>query len=301
FYESARKFYLLKDVQGKYFSLEEYTKLVESSQTDKDSTLIYLYTTDPVAQYSYIRDAEEKGYSVLLIDGELDSHFMSMLESKESKLRFVRVDSDIPERLIVKEDAANTALSAVESDILQGIFSADLPEVENATFVVSLENLGENAAPATITQNEFMRRMKQMAQQQPGMMGGMDLPDSYQLVVNTNRPVVKKILSEASESLESKISSILSEISTLNNEITELRKNDSAEGVSEDTKKENQKLISEKENKVAELRKNQNTLISDYAKDKSVIRQIIDLALLQSGLLKGKELSEFIHRSISLL
>ncbi|MDE6811120.1 MAG: molecular chaperone HtpG, partial [Muribaculaceae bacterium] len=197
FFEAARKFFLLKDVQGQYFSLDEYKKLVESSQTDKDSTLIYLYTTDPVAQYSYIRNAEEKGFSVLLMDGELDNHFMSLLESKEQKLRFVRVDSDIPERLIVKEEIDKNSLSPTDSDILQGLFSANLPEIDHSTFIVSLENLGESGAPATVTQNEFMRRMKQMAQQQPGMMGSMDLPDSYQLVVNTNRPVVKNILSDA--------------------------------------------------------------------------------------------------------
>lgn len=301
FYESARKFFLLKDVQNKYFSLEEYKKLVESSQTDKDSTLIYLYTTDPVEQYSYIHEAEEKGYSVLLMNGELDNHFMSMLESKDTKLRFVRVDSDIPERLIVKEDQNATTLSAVESDILQGIFSADIPDVENANFIVSLENLGESAAPATVTQNEFMRRMKQMAQQQPGMMGGMDLPDSYQLVVNTNRPVVKYILSEANSEIGDKVSSILNDISELNNEISELRKKSSAEGVSESEKKDNEKEISEKEAKVADFRKDQESLISGYAKDKKIVRQIIDLALLQSGLLKGRELSEFIHRSIDLL
>ncbi len=300
FYESAKKFYLLKDIQGKYFSLEDYKKLVEANQTDKDSTLIYLYATDPTAQYSYIKDAEDKGYNVLLMDGELDSHFMSMLESKNEKLRFVRVDSDIPERLIVKQDNSKTDLSAVQSDILQGVFSADLPEVENAHFIVSLEDLGESAAPATVTQNEFMRRMKQMAAQQPGMMGA-DLPDSYQIVVNTAQPAVKKILEEASSAIESRIQPILTEIDTLNEEISKARDPKASEGLTDDAKAEAAKSLEEKEKKVADLRSQQHSIINDYAKGSELTRQIIDLALLQAGLLKGRELNEFIRRSVSLL
>lgn len=301
FYESAKKFFLLKDVQGKYFSLEEYKKLVESTQTDKDSTLIYLYTTDPVAQYSYIRDAEEKGYSVLVMNGELDNHFMSMLESKESKLRFVRVDSDIPERLIIKEEENKTSLSPAESDILQGIFSANLPEVKDANFIVALENLGESAAPAIVTQNEFMRRMKQMAEQQGGMMGGMELPDSYQLVVNTTRPVVKTILADADKEIGERVKAILGEISTLNDEISKAREANTGKDTSDDEKKKNDEAISDKENKVAELRKEQQSLISGYAKEIPNVRQIIDIALLQNGLLKGRDLSDFIRRSFDLL
>ncbi|MDE6272873.1 MAG: molecular chaperone HtpG [Muribaculaceae bacterium] len=301
FYESARKFYLLKDVQGKYFSLEDYKKLVESNQTDKNSTLIYLYTNDPVAQYSYIKEAEGKGYNVLLMDGELDSHFMSMLESKDQKLRFVRVDSDIPERLIVKQDNASTDLTPLQSDILQGVFSADLPEVENAHFIVSLENLNEDSAPATVIQDEFMRRMKQMAAQQPGMMGAVDLPDSYQFVVNTAHPAVRKILGEASSSLDSKVKPILDEINSLNDEIAKSRDPKANEGLSEEAKKEAEKAVADKENKVNSLRSEQSSAISGYAKDNALIRQVIDLALLQAGLLKGKSLSEFIQRSVSLL
>lgn len=300
FFEAARKFYLLKDVQGQYFSLEDYKKLVEPSQTDKDSTLIYLYTTDPTAQYSYIQAAQDKGYSVLLMDGELDSHFMSMLESKEKNLRFVRVDSDIPERLIMKEDSAKADLSAAQADILQGIFSADIPEVENAHFIVSLENLGENAAPATVTQDEFMRRMKQMAAQQPGMMGG-NFPDSYQLIVNITQPAVKKIIEGSSASIESKVQPIIDEIASLNEEITKGRDPKASEGLSDEEKASAKKAIEEKENKVAQLRSEQQSIIGDYARKLPEARQIIDLALLQAGLLKGRELSEFINRSISLL
>lgn len=293
FYESARKFFLIRDTQGNFFSLEEYKKLVEATQTDKDSTLIYLYTTDPTAQYSYIQQAEEKGYSVLVMDGELDEHFMSMLESKDQKLRFVRVDSDIPERLIQKEDNKATGLSAVDSDLLQGIFSDQLPSEENAQFIVSLESLDENGAPATVTQNEFMRRMKKMAEQQPGMAFAAQMPDSYQLVVNTNQPAVKRVLEAASNAIGKELGEILEEINTLNDEITKERVPEP-----DDTKK---KAIEEKESKVASLRTKQNELISGYAKQQPVVRQIIDLALLQTGLLKGRELSEFISRSVSLL
>ena len=294
FYESARKFYLLKDVKGDYFSLEDYNKLVAPSQTDKDSTVIYLYTTDPVAQYSYIKQAEDKGYDVLLMDGQLDEHFMSLLESKNEKLRFVRVDSDIPERLIVKEDASKTNLSAVQSDILQGAFSAQLPEVKDANFIVALESLGENGAPAVIVQNEFMRRMKKMAEQQSGMgfMGVM--PDNYNLVVNTDQPAVKKILETASSSLDSEVSKILSEITALNEEVAKVRGDKDADEAAKKSAEENEK-------KVADLRKKQEELIGSYAAGTPLIRQIIDLALLQAGLLQGKELSDFISRSITLL
>lgn len=293
FYESARKFYLLRNTKGKYFSLEEYKTLVESTQTDKDSTLIYLYTTDPTAQYSYISQAEEKGYDVLVMDGELDEHFMSMLESKDQKLRFVRVDSDIPERLIAKEENKATNLSPVDADLLQGLFSDRLPADDKTQFIVALEALDSTSAPATVTQNEFMRRMKKMAEQQPGMAFAAQMPDSYQLVVNTNQPAVKKLLEAASSAIGNKLGEILSRINAINEEISKER-----ESNTDDDKK---KLLEEKENEVAELRKQQNTLISDYAKNRPEIRQIIDLALLQTGLLKGRELSEFISRSISLL
>lgn len=293
FYESARKFYLLRNTKGKYFSLEEYKTLVEATQTDKDSTLIYLYTTDPTAQYSYISQAEEKGYDVLVMDGELDEHFMSMLESKDQKLRFVRVDSDIPERLIAKEENKATNLSPVDADLLQGLFSDRLPADDKTQFIVALEALDSTSAPATVTQNEFMRRMKKMAEQQPGMAFAAQMPDSYQLVVNTNQPAVKKLLEAASSAIGNKLGEILSRINAINEEISKER-----ESNTDDDKK---KLLEEKENEVADLRKQQNTLISDYAKNRPEIRQIIDLALLQTGLLKGRELSEFISRSISLL
>lgn len=282
FYESARKFFLLKDGQGKYFSLEEYRKLVESTQTDKDSTLICLYTTDPTAQYSYIRQAEDKGYSVLVMNGELDTHFMSMLESKNEKLRFVRVDSDIPERLIVKEDEAAATLSDKERETLQGVFSAGIPEVKDASFIVSVESLGENDAPATIIQNEFMRRMKAMAEQQPGM--GMAFPDSYQLVVNASNSVVKNILSEAESALKNAESAQSDDSGEAAKEVV-------SEATKESDKKDEEESGKEEEKKI----------FQEVAKNDSRVRQIIDLALLQNGLLSGRDLADFIARSYRLL
>ena len=266
FYEQAKKFYLVKDVSGKYFTLEDYRKLIEGSQTDKDGNVIYLYTTDPTAQYSYIKAVEEKGYSVLVMEGQLDSHLMQMLESKMDKTRFVRVDSDIPERLIVKDDSKEAGLDAQQTEILSGLFKAWIPKVEKANFIVELQALTPESAPATVTQNEFMRRMKDMAAMLPG--GGLfgEMPDSYAIVVNTAQPTVKKVLDEA-------VNALGSEFGKLGND----------EAKKEETDKEKEKLI------------------GDYAKQQPVVGQIIDLALLQSNLLKGEALSAFIKRSIELL
>ncbi|MDE7080209.1 MAG: molecular chaperone HtpG [Muribaculaceae bacterium] len=293
FFESARKFFLFKDTAGKYFSLSEYRNLVEPSQTDKDSTLIYLYTTNPTAQFAYIRKAEEKGYDVLVMDGELDGHLMSLLESKEDKIRFVRVDSDIPEHLIRKQDQAATSLSAEQSDILTGIFSAALPKEDDAHYIVSLESIQENSAPATLTQDEFMRRMKKMAEQQPGMSFGSQLPDSYQLVINTDSAAIQQILKSADESIGSDIRPILSDISSSNEELTKAK----APDASEELKASADGL----ETHIADLRKRQSEIMAQYAGSHPIIRQIVDLALLQAGQLKGRALSEFIDRSYSML
>ena len=295
FYEQARKFYLVKDIQGKYFTLEDYRKLIEPEQTDKDGNVIYLYTTDPTAQYSYISAVEEKGYSVLVMQGQLDSHLMQMLESKMGKTRFVRVDSDIPERLIVKSDSKEADLTPLQADILTGIFRACIPNVEKANFIVEYQALSPDDAPATVTQNEFMRRMKDMAAMQPG--GGMfgEMPDSYAIVVNTAQPVVKKLLDLAVSSLEDRVVPLRAEIETLNNEISAARKEAS------EKKEEAPANVAEKEKKVGEIREKKEDLVSKYAKEQPEIGQIIDLALLQSNLLKGQALSVFIKRSIKLL
>lgn len=294
FYESAKNFFLLKDVNDTYYTLEEYHKLVEAEQTDKDNTVIYLYATDKTAQYTYIKAAEDKGYNVLLMDGQLDPHIVGLLEQKNEKTRFVRVDSDIPERLIVKSDSTDAGLSPLQTDVMSTVIKTQIPEIEKTNFIVSFAALKETDAPATVTQNEFMRRMKEMAAMQPG--GGFygELPDSYEIIVNTNQPVVKKIVELATTSLENEVAPIRSEIETLNNEMTEARK-------AATDKKEATPDLSEKENKVSDLRKQEEEIIKKYADGQPKIRQIIDLALLQSQLLKGESLNAFIKRSVELL
>ncbi len=293
FFESARKFFLLKNTAGKYFSLEEYRSLTEPTQTDKDSTVIYLYTTDSTAQFAYIRRAEEKGYDVLVMDGELDGHLMSLIESKEEKIRFVRVDSDIPEHLIHKSDETASTLSAEESDILTGIFSASLPKEDGTNYIVALESVNEKGAPATLTQDEFMRRMKKMAEQQPGMSFGSQLPDSFQLVVNTDSAAIRQILRSADEAIGNEIRPILSEISSANDELAKAKAPDASD--------ELKASASGIESQIADLRERQSRIISRYADSQPSIRQIVDLALLQAGKLNGQALSEFIDRSYSML
>lgn len=294
FFESAKKFFLLKDVNDNYYTLEEYRKLVEPDQTDKNNTVIYLYSTDKTSQYTYIKAAEEKGYNVLLMDGQLDNHIIGLLEQKIDKTRFVRVDSDIPERLIVKSDAKDAGLTPLQTDVMSTVIKSQIPEIEMSQFIVSFAALKPDDAPATVTQNEFMRRMKEMAAMQPG--GGFygQMPDSYEIIVNTEQPVVKKIIELATSSLESEVAPIRSEIETLNDEISKAKKEATE-------KKEAAPDMSEKENKVAELRKKEEDIIAKYASEQPKVRQIIDLALLQSHLLKGESLNQFIKRSVDLL
>lgn len=294
FYEASKKFFLLKDVEGAYFTLEEYRKLIEAEQTDKDNTVIYLYATDKAEQYTYIKDAQNLGYSVLLMDGQLDPHLVSMLESKIEKTRFVRVDSDIAERLIVKSDSKEAGLSPEQTDMMSTLFRTQIPEIEKTNFIVTFAQLSAEASPATITQNEFMRRMKEMAAMQPGAAFYGEMPDSYELVVNTAQPAVKKIIELASDALSAEVTPIRSEIETLNKEIEDARKAAS-------DKKEQAPDLSEKESKVADLRKREEDIIRTYAAAQPNVKQIIDLALLQSNLLKGEKLNEFIRRSVSLL
>ena len=294
FYEAAKNFFLLKDVNGAYYTLDEYRKLVESDQTDKDNTVIYLYATDKTAQFTYIKAAENKGYNVIIMDGQLDPHVVGLLEQKLEKTRFVRVDSDIPERLIVKSDSNDAGLSPLQTDLMSTLIKSQIPEIEKSNFIVSFAALSETDAPATVTQNEFMRRMKEMAAMQPGANFYGDLPDSYEIVVNTNQPVVKNIVSLATSSLENEIAPIRSEIETLNNEISESRK-------SAADNKETTPDLSDKENKVADLRKKEEDIIRKYAEGQPKVRQIIDLALLQNQLLKGESLNAFIKRSVELL
>ncbi|MBD5187310.1 MAG: molecular chaperone HtpG [Bacteroidales bacterium] len=294
FFESARKFFLLKDVDGKYFTLEEYNTLVSASQTDKDGQVIYLYATDKESQFSYISAAREKGYNVLLMDGQLDSHIIGLLESKLDKVRFVRVDSDIPERLIAKDENKESDLTPLQTEILTTLFKSQIPEKENTMFLVSFESLPGSEMPATVTREEFMRRMKDMAALQPGAGFYGQLPDSFNLVVNTAQKSVKQITEEATESLKGSVEPLKSEIESLNKQIEEQRKQNA-------DNKDASTDISELEKKVTDLRSRMEKEISDYASTKPIVRQIIDLALLRSNLLSGASLSEFIKRSVELL
>ncbi len=299
FYEAAKKFFLLKDVQGKYYTLDEYKTLVSSEQTDKEDSVIYLYATDKTTQFGYIQGAEDKGYNVLLMNGQLDQHVIQMLESKLEKTRFVRVDSDTPERLIRKSDDTTTDLDSLEIEVLTGMFRSQLPTVENTNFIVEYNALKGDDAPATLTQNEMMRRMKDMAAMQPGMNFYGQMPDMYSLVVNTEQPAVRKVVKEAAGALTGELTPLRSKVDELNEEITSLR-TDLKEKKEED-KAEAEQKIAANEKEAGDLRKQQEDIIAAYAAKVPVVRQIIDLALLKGNMLKGEELSKFIARSVSLL
>ena len=299
FYEAAKKFFLLKDVQGKYYTLDEYKTLVSSEQTDKEDSVIYLYATDKTTQFGYIQGAEDKGYNVLLMNGQLDQHVIQMLESKLEKTRFVRVDSDTPERLIRKSDDTTTDLDSLEIEVLTGMFRSQLPTVENTNFIVEYNALKGDDAPATLTQNEMMRRMKDMAAMQPGMNFYGQMPDMYSLVVNTEQPAVRKVVKEAAGALTGELTPLRRKVDELNGEITSLRTE--IKEKKEEAKAEAEQKIAANEKEAGDLRKQQEDIIAAYAAKVPVVRQIIDLALLKGNMLKGEELSRFIARSVTLL
>lgn len=297
FCDAAMKFVLLQDTEKKHYTLEEYRKLIEPAQTDKSGDVVYIYTTDPVSQYNYIKAANDKGYDVLLMDGQLDSHFIGLLESKIEKSRFVRVDSDVADNLIPKDDKKAADLTPEQRDILTLLFRSRIPKVDKAEFLVNFEALSSNANPVMITQNEYMRRMKDMAAMQPGMNFYGELPDSYNLIVNTESPIIGKIKDEAMAALSATVALFSAEITSGNDQISELRKNAKDGKLSDD----DQKKVTELEASVDKARKDQESAIAAYAQTQPVVKQVIDLALLGNGLLKGAELTEFIHRSITLL
>lgn len=292
FCDAAMKFTLLKDVDGKYFTLEEYRTLIEPQQTDKEGTVIYLYATDKTVQYDYIRSAQDRGYSVLLMDGQLDSHFIGLLEQKIEKSHFVRVDSDIIDNLIRKDDKKEADLTPLQRNILSTLFQSQIPAVEGANFIVTFEALNYQDSPVVITQNEYMRRMKEMAAMQPGMNFYGELPDSYNLIVNTEQPLVKRVKDAADEALAAKVLPMQNDIDAKNAEITKLRE-------SKEEADKNKTLELEKE--VGAIRDNMSKQISEYAATQPLVKQLIDLALLGNGLLKGAQLSDFIRRSVELL
>lgn len=298
FYDASKKFFLLKDVNDSYYTLEEYRKLVEANQTDKEGNIIYLYASDKSKQYSYIQGTEDKGYNVLLMNGQLDQHIVGMFESKLEKTRFVRVDSDTPDRLISKADDKKADITPMEADMLTTIFRTQLPEIKDTNIVVEYNALSENDSPAVVTQNEMMRRMKDMAAMQPGMNFYGQMPDMYSLVINTEQKAVKEIIKDAEESIGSEIEPIRKETESFNSQISELRKKLSEKDADKDSIN---KQISDLEAEVTKNRSKEEEIIKNYASGIANVKQIIDLALLQNGLLKGEALSAFIHRSASLL
>ncbi len=296
FCDAAMKFVLLKNSDGKYFTLDEYKTLIESMQTDKDGNVVYLYATDAVAQYSYINSAKDKGYDVLMMDGQLDSHFVGLMESKLEKSQFVRVDSDVVSNLIKKEEKKKSDITALQREILTDGFRSQIPHVEKCEFLISFEAMSEDDAPVIITQGEYMRRMKEMAAMQPGMSFYGELPDSYSLIVNTEHPLVKRVIANADSEISKEVLPVFDNIAEKNSQISALRGE-----TNEDIKKENTAKIESLEAEIAGLREKQTNLISEYASKQPVVKQLIDLALLGNGLLRGEALSSFIKRSVSLL
>ena len=297
FCESAMKFTLLKDTADKYYTLDEYKQLIESAQTDKDRNIVYLYATDRIAQYNYINAAIDKGYGVLMMDGQLDSHFIGLLENKLEKSHFVRVDSDVVDNLIKKDERKEVSLTSVQRDILTTLFRSQIPAIEKSEFLVSFEALSGNDSPIVITQNEYMRRMKDMAALQPGMSFYGELPDSYNLIVNTEHELVVKIMDAADKALDSKVQPLKALLEDVNGKISELN-NANKDGKMSD---EDKAKLSGYESEVEKARKEETKLISNYASEQPLVKQLIDLALLGTGLLKGEALSAFIKRSVSLL
>lgn len=298
FCEQAMKFALVSDTEGQFFKLDDYKKLIEGNQTDKDGNLVYLYATDKEAQYSYIKAANDKGYNVLMMDGQLDIPFVSMLEQKNEKSRFVRVDSDVIDNLIRKEDDKKSELSADEQAMASTLFKSQIPAIEKSEFYVSFAELAATDQPVVITQSEYMRRMKEMAQFQSGMNFYGELPNAYNLTLNTNHPVVKKVIEAANSSLEGELKPVNDELKATNAVIEAIKSLDKdGKGVPEDKKAD----LKTNEDKATELRAKKDELISKYAAGNDTVKQLIDIALLGNGLLKGEALSNFLKRSVSLL
>ena len=300
FYDRAAKFALLKDVDGTYYTLDEYRKLIASEQTDKEGNVIYLYTTNPDEQYSYIQAAKDRGYNVLIMDGQLDVHAIGQLEQKIEKTRFVRVDSDTIDRLILKADAPTVSLTDDQRQALQQVFRSRLPKMDKTDFVITFEALGPSANPVMLTQGEFMRRMREMSAMQPGMSFYGEMPESYNLVLNIDHPLILSVLSDEEKACTDKLQPILSDIKGW-----EARQHDLREAQSK--KKEDELTEAEKEDMtntnrtLDELRGRRDAILTEYAAGNKVVGQLIDLALLANGLLKGEPLSRFIRRSVELI
>lgn len=295
FCEAALKFCLLKDTEGKHFTLDEYKTLVQLEQTDKDGNIVYLYTTDVEAQYTYVKTAKDKGYSVIVLDGQLDSHFVGLLENKLEKTRLVRVDSDIIDNLIPKADHKGADLSDVQRNIYTTLFRSQLPKDEKVNYMVSFEAISPEGAPIVLTQNEYMRRMKDMAALQPGMSFYGEMPDSYSVIVNISNPIVERVVKAADNALEAKIAPLAKQAEEDEKTLSELR------GKKDEANDGDQKRIYDLEGSTKAVRDEQEKIVSEYASSQPVVKQLVDLALLGNGMLKGEDLNAFISRSLSML
>ena len=300
FYDRAKKYALLKDTEGKYFTYDEYLTLIKDNQTDKDGNVIYLYANSKEQQYSYIEAAKAKGYSVLLMNGQLDPALIGMLEQKLEKSRFTRVDSDVVDRLIAKESDETTALEADKKELIEQAFTSQLPVIDKIEFRVEAQGLGEANSPIVITQSEYMRRMKDMSRLQPGMAFYGEMPDMMNLVVNTDHKLIKSILEKVDGDTAEALKPIKGEIAGLEARHNSL--NDLTKGVKwEDVPQETKDALSDTEKKLEDERSKKNEIISGASKDNKVVHQLIDLALLQNGMLRGEALNKFVQRSVELI
>lgn len=300
FYERAKDFSLIKDTEGKYFTFEEYNTLIKDNQTDKEGYLVNLYTSNKEEQYSYIEAAKQKGYSVIDASGQLDVPLLSMLEQKQEKTRYVRVDSDIVDRIIQKEDAPKNNLSVEETDNLSEAFRSQIPTIEKADFTVDVQSLGESFQPVLVTQNEYMRRMKEMSQFQQGMGFYAQLPDSYNLVLNADHPLVKKVLDDITANTADELKPVASELKGQEARLAALHQSQDSKKAEELTQEEKDDMQNTQKT-VSELQDKKKAIVAAYAKGNDIVHQLIDLALLQNGMLQGAALDKFLKRSISLI
>ena len=300
FYEKANKFALLKDTDDKYYTYEEYQSLIKDNQTDKDGNLIYLYATHADEQYSYIDAAKNKGYNVLLMDGQLDVAMVSMLEQKFEKSRFTRVDSDVIDHLIAKEERKDASLEVGQRDILSSVFRSQLPQMKKVEFNVETQSLGETGTPIMITQSEYMRRMKEMANIQAGMSFYGEMPDMFNLILNSDHKLIKEVLNEEESACQAEVAPIQSEMDAVNKQRNELK--DKQKGKKdEDIPTSEKDELNDLDKKWDDLKSKKEAIFAGYASNNKVIRQLIDLALLQNNMLRGEALNNFVKRSIELI
>ena len=300
FYDRAKDFALIKDTEGKYFTLDEYKTLVKDNQTDKEGVLVNLYTTNKEEQYTYIEAAKQKGYSIIDASGQLDVPMLSMLEQKLEKTRYVRVDSDIIDRIIQKEDAPKNNLSEEETDNLSETFRSQMPKIQKAEFNIEVQALGESFQPVLITQNEYMRRVKEMSQFQQGMGFYAQMPDAYNFVLNADHPLIKRVLNEVTEGTTKELEPIASELKGQKARLAALQQSQSKKKAEELTQEEKDD-VQNTQKSISELQDKKKTVIEACAKDNEVVHQLIDLALLQNGMLQGAALDKFLKRSVSLI